>query len=98
MKSTPLMQRETMLFAIGNTRLSEKEQLQKARIFCMARFDALPAELRAALRECPFDVHILKLAQHMIIDKVVSRIAQIRTVDDAMRFMEDFGTVNRGWH
>lgn len=88
-----------MLVMIGsNGRIDADAEVQRARVDCVRKFDALPAPLREALRECPFDVHILRPAEHMILDKVVARIKAIRSVHEAMEFMADFGPISRGWH
>ena len=63
---------------------------QRMRERFMHRFDDLPASIRAALRECPFDVHIGMKNRHWNVEAVVARLQAIRSVEDAATFNQEF--------
>lgn len=67
----------------------ETRKLERLRKSCLRRYDDLAPQIRAALRDCPFDVHVL-IRGNLNVDKVVGRIKAIRSLPDAHRFNQDF--------
>lgn len=67
--------------------LPSDEEVQRWRVACMQAYDALPAKVRLAVRECKFDIHILKrLPEGMDCTNLIAAIDKIRTEGDAMEF------------
>jgi hypothetical protein len=67
----------------------------------MAAFDRLPEPLRAAMRECQFDVHIMmQLGRYTDPAPMIERVRSIRNERDAIAFNEQYaqaGTFRRRW-
>jgi hypothetical protein len=73
-------------------------ETQAVRQRYMTRYDGLAPEIRAALQACPWDIHI-GLRGNLNIEAVVGRIKAIKTMDDALKFNQEFSrrTFGRAW-
>lgn len=60
------------------------EDEQRIREDMMRRFDTLPEPLRAAYRECPFDLRVPRQTRGLDIVGLVQRIAALQTNAEAI--------------
>ena len=68
--------------------IASDEEIQRARLACMAAYDALPPNVRRAIRECLFDVHIMRrLPDGMDCTNLISAVERIKTEADAVEFI-----------
>jgi len=71
--------------------LDGQEAEAHARRCFYAAYDVLPTPLRAALRECPYDIHILqRLPAYMDCTALIERIRGIRSEADAIAFNQQY--------
>ena len=62
-----------------------------ADVAVLSAYDALPAPLRAALRECDWDIHILqRFPPDMDCTALIARIRNIRSEAAALAFNQQF--------
>lgn len=76
----------------------EARELERSRRQHMGRFDDLAPEIRKALQDCPFDVHV-GLKGNLNVETMVARIKAIRTMNDAVTFNQEFAarSFGRAW-
>jgi hypothetical protein len=70
-------------------------ETQRQRETFMQRYDGLPTEIRQALSECLFDIHIGVRNRHWNVEAVVKRIGAIRTMHEAQEFNREFAERQR---
>lgn len=64
----------------------------------MGAFDALPVEVREAISECPYDIHVtIRLTQGGDFSGLVERIRSLKSEKEAVEFTNAHMARRRWW-
>lgn len=75
-------------YALSNRLIDDGAETRR---HLMSAYDALPALVRAALRECAFDVHVLiRVNRYMDCSQLIERISSLRTEQEAIEFNRQY--------